>query len=247
MKKYIGLALLVLIIGKIGALDTESSHFIDYLLGIERPGSPRIFQDGVVFTAPSSYRSVGIAFAHEGFATIHWFKKLLIPVDMPAAAKKESGPTVSYEDSGFLFYAWEIPPGMREAEYRLVINGLWTSDPLNSLLRRDPVSGLLRSVVALPDIPRTPAATAGPAGTLSLSYQAPSGETVTVAGDFNGWDPFMYELRETAPGLYTMTLPLPPGTYHYVFYHRGRRIPDPNSPNWVYTANGEAATEVIIR
>jgi hypothetical protein len=56
----------------------------------------------------------------------------------------------------------------------------------------------------------------------------------------------MYELRETAPGLYALTLPLPPGTYHYVFFHRGLRILDPYNHNRAYTAEGQAATEAVV-
>jgi hypothetical protein len=237
----------VVIIGNIGALDTESYQFIDHLLGLKTPGKPEIVDGGVLFTAPSGRRSVGIAFAHEGFAKIHWFQKLMKVRDDPEAADAKKGDEDLYRDSGILFHAHPLPQDMRELEYRLIIDGLWTVDPLNPLRRMDERSGIYRSVVILPEVRHIPTAFDGPPGTLSFTYQALPGETVTVAGDFNGWDPFMYELRETAPGLYSLVLPLPPGTYRYVFYHRGQRVPDPNNTAKVYSRTGEVVSEAAVR
>jgi 1,4-alpha-glucan branching enzyme len=120
-------------------------------------------------------------------------------------------------------------------------------DPQNPLREQDERTGIVHSVLRLPAIARTPATDDGPPGSLSFSYNAQSGETVTVAGDFNGWDPFMYELTETAWGRYTLVLPLPPGTYHYVFYHRGQRLLDPNNHRTVYTQSGAAVSEAVVR
>lgn len=247
MKRFIIPMFLVFIIGTIGALDTESYQFIDHLLRLKAPGKPEFLDNGVLFTAPSRFRSVGIAFAHEGFAKVYWFQKLMKVRDDPEAANPKKGDADLYQDSGILFYAHPFPPGERELEYRLIIDGLWTVDPLNPLRRMDERSGIYRSVVIFPEIRQTPAAFDGPPGTFSFTYRAPSGETVTVAGDFNGWDPFMYELREIAPELYSLVLPLPPGTYRYVFYHRGRRFSDPNNPVKAYNSSGEVVSEAVVR
>jgi hypothetical protein len=250
MKKYMVLTLLIVIIGTIGALDTESYQFVDHLLRMSGPAGPELFEDGVIFTISSAYRRVGVAFAYEGFSKIHWFRKLLSNRN-EAPPPPEGSKVVPdiYQDSGILFYAQEIPKNLEELEYRLVIDGLWTADPLNPLRRQDEPSGQLRSVIPLPR-QKTPAAAgepASPPGHFRFTYRAPPGETVTVAGNFNGWDPFMYELRETAPGLYSLVLPLPPGTYHYVFYHRGERFEDPNNFNRIYTRDGKSASEAVVR
>jgi hypothetical protein len=247
MKRFIIITFLVAIIGSIGALDTESYQFTARLLSLKAPGKPEILDDGVLFTAPSSSRSVGIAFAHEGFAKIYWFQKLMKVRDDPEAANVKKGDEDLYRDSGILFHAYPLPPDSRELEYRLIIDGLWTVDPLNPLRRMDERSGIYRSVVILPEIPQISTAYDGPPGTLSFTCRSSPGETVTVAGDFNGWDPFMYELRETAPGFYSLVLPLPPGTYHYVFYNRGQRFPDPNNPVKVYTRTGNVVSEAAVR
>ncbi|MDR2110108.1 MAG: glycogen-binding domain-containing protein [Spirochaetaceae bacterium] len=247
MKKIITLMLLGLIIGNIGAVDTESYQFIDHLLSLTGPGMPEIYEDAVIFTAPSSYRRVGIVFAHEDFSKIYWFRKLMVSVDNPNYSGKSKEPSVIYEDSGILFHVYTVPEDIRELEYRLIIDGLWTVDPLNPLRRPDPRSGLARSLVFLPEISRSHSVFDGPPGSLSFYYNAPPGETITVAGNFNGWDPFMYELRERMPGQYSLTLPLPPGVYQYVFFHRGERVLDPNNSSRVYTREGKTASEAVVR
>jgi hypothetical protein len=189
---------------------------------------------------------VGIAFAHEGFSKVYWFQKLMAPRDAEAPeGNKKKKPDI-YQDTGILFHAMTVPKDVREVEYRLIIDGLWTLDPLNPLRRLDKNTGILHSLVILPELKRDPAPDDGPAGSLSFHYRAPPGEIVTVAGDFNGWDPFMYELVETAPGQYSITIPLPRGTYHYVFYHRGQRNLDPYNHRTAYTKTGDMVSEATI-
>jgi hypothetical protein len=248
MKTIIAVTLLVFVIGFTGAVDIESYQFVDRLLSLDGPGAPEFYEDAVLFTAPSSYRRVGVAFAYEGFSRVYWFRKLLIPQD-PVAAPISAGQKRPdpYRDSGILFHVHQAPDNIRELEYRLIIDGLWTTDPANTLSRKDRISGLVYSVVPIPAAEKTPDPLKGPPGSLSFSFKGPPGETVTVAGSFNGWDPFMYELREGPPGLYTLALPLPPGTYQYVFFHRGERFLDPYNFNRVYSKEGKTASEIEIK
>ncbi|MDR2313559.1 MAG: glycogen-binding domain-containing protein [Spirochaetaceae bacterium] len=247
MKTLCGGILLTLIIGTIGAADTDSFRFIDHLLQVQAPDKPYVLEDAVIFTAPSSYRRVGVAFAHEGFSKVYWFRKLMVSNENSGPWIKEKPPADLYRDSGILFYIYRVPEELRgDLEYRLVIDGLWVRDPLNPHYRRDPNSGIVRSVVALPPIKRPDSPNRGPPGALTFTFYAETGETVTVAGSFNRWDPFMYELREVSPGRYTLSLPLPPGTYQYVFFYRGERRLDPNNPRRIYTREGKAANEASV-
>ena len=240
--------LLMAIIGSIGAADTDSFLYIDFLLQMRGPEKPHIVDDSVIFTASSSYRRVGIAFAHEGFGKIYWFRRLMAANDNAGAWVKNRPPADLYRDSGLLFYVYTIPDTLRgNLEYRLVIDGLWVKDPVNPDSRVDPASGITRSVVFISGVKRSDSPNRGPEGTLTFTYYAPPGETVTVAGSFNRWDPYMYELKETSPGKYTLSLPLPPGTYQYVFFHRGERRLDPNNPARVYTREGKAANEAAVK
>jgi hypothetical protein len=224
----------------------ESHKVTEYLLGLKGPNAPVFIEDMVVFTASSSLRRVGVAFADEGFYKVHWFRQMLIkqdPLDIAADPRHVS----PYKDSGILFYIHKAPEGATEIEYRLIINGLWTTDPVNPNMRRDSNSGLTWSTLALP--PRTPelGPLKGPPGSLSFFFTGPPGETVSVGGSFNGWDPFMYELKEGPPGNYSLNIPLPPGRYQYVFFHRGQRYLDPNNASRVYSKDGRVASEIVIQ
>ena len=246
MKTFITTALLILIIGNIEAVDTRSYHFIDFLRSISAPGKPEIFGNGVIFTASSSHQRVGISFAHEGYARVHWFQRLMIPGDMAEieAAGRNRRNIDPNIDSGIMFHLAIIPEGIKNMDYRLVIDGLWTADPLNPLTVTGP-SGVVQSRVSLPERPQAVLASAP--GTFRFNFRAPPGEIVTVAGTFNNWDPFMYELRETSPGFYTLTLPLPPGNFQYVFFHRGEQHYDPANMRRLYTRYGRVISVGVVQ
>jgi hypothetical protein len=227
----------------IESVDSYELH--DRLLSFSGPGAPEIVDDMIIFTASSSLRRVGIAFADEGFAKVHWFRQLLAvrdPAEIPRTEKKPS----PYQDSGIIFHIYQIPEEATEIEYRLIVNGLWTTDPANPHTRRD-ASGLSRSVISLPPKEMIHNPLKGPPGSLSFAFKGPPGETVTVAGSFNGWDPFMYELREGSAGNYSINIPLPPGKYQYVFFHRGQRYLDPYNHSRIYAKDGKAASEIVIQ
>jgi 1,4-alpha-glucan branching enzyme len=127
-----------------------------------------------------------------------------------------------------------------------VVNGLWTTDPLNPQTRRDLASGLSFSVLHLPQRPSRPNPASGLPEGLRFSFRGPPGEVVTVAGCFNNWDPFMFELREGPAGYYSLLIPLPPGTYQYLFFHRGQRLTDPYNPNRIFARDGRAASVIVV-
>jgi len=57
----------------------------------------------------------------------------------------------------------------------------------------------------------------------------------------------MYELKEIYPGFYTLTLPLPPGSFQYLFYSNGEQITDPENPRRLYNREGRAVSEGIVQ
>jgi hypothetical protein len=246
MKRIVLFCLLIIAASFSWADEWENYEVLNQLLRIHSPSAPVIVENYVIFTADSGLRRIGVAFAHENFANVYWFRPLVIPQDR---LNNQFDPLISsgtYMDSGLQFHIYQIPMNMRELEYRLVINGLWTIDPLNPQSRRDPVSGLTMSVLSLPYRRVPPDPLNGLPEGLNFSFRGPPGEIVTVAGNFNGWDPFMYQLREYPEGVYSITIPLPPGTYQYVFYHRGQRYVDPYNPRRIYTREGSAASEIVV-
>jgi hypothetical protein len=192
-----------------------------------------------------------VAFANEDFASIHWFKRLETPGDDPNPNDKNAllNPPKP-KDTGLLFYAYVIPENVSKLEYRMVINGLWTVDPMNPDREYDNATGLARSVFQLPAMSRSPESTAtGKSKTpvrFAIKENREENGEITVAGDFNNWDPYMYPLEANGKGWYTLDLPLKPGSYHYVFYKNGERMLDPANPSRVYYADGQTASSITV-
>lgn len=175
---------------------------------------------------------------------------MLTPInDTVTFDEKSKIPTEMLHDSGLLFFAysgWE-QEDLKKLEYRLIIDGLWTVDPSNPVRRFDTATGKEYSVAPVPRRVSLPKTTGNPPGILHFSMKTESGESITVAGDFNNWDPFMYQLRETAAGLYVLDLPVPAGIWRYSFFVRGEQINDPNNPAKEWTSDGKPISVVSVK
>jgi len=247
MKTIFNAVLFTIAVSFAWTADWETTEIIDRLRTFSGPEAPVIIENSVIFTASSSVRRIGVAFAHENFTNIHWFRQLLVSQDRlyaPIPPGKDFPDP--YKDSGIQFHVYQVPENINELEYRLIINGLWTVDPANSRVRKDPVSGLYWSVLSIPHRTPKPDPYKSLPGGITFTIEKPPGETVAVAGNFNGWDPFMYELKEGPPGIYSIIIPLPPGTYQYVFFHRGQRYVDPNNPRRIYAKDRSAASLIDV-
>jgi hypothetical protein len=179
--KTIGIFVLLIISASfIWASDWESHELLDRLLAIREPGTPVIHDGWVIFTADSSLRRVGVSFAHENFANIYWFRMLLVSQDrMDPIIPTDPRIPSTHRDSGVMFYVYQIPEHLMELEYRLIVNGLWTTDPLNPQIRRDPVTGLSMSFLRLPHRQLRPNPLRGLPEGLRFSFAGPPGETIT--------------------------------------------------------------------
>jgi 1,4-alpha-glucan branching enzyme len=61
----------------------------------------------------------------------------------------------------------------------------------------------------------------------------PDADSVSLAGDFNNWDPNANPMTKDAAGLWKATVDLKPGTYHYKFVVDGTWTSDPNNSDTV--------------
>jgi hypothetical protein len=78
----------------------------------------------------------------------------------------------------------------------------------------------------------SPAATAADAPWVYVQFrlEAPEASRVTLAGSFTDWQP-LHDLHQTAPGVWSVMVPLTPGVYDYTFVIDGSDwIPDPHAP-----------------
>ena len=77
-----------------------------------KAGPPEVYNGYAFFTfqIQTPVRYVGISFLHEQFRRVHLFQR---------------------NDKGVLFFAYPIHEGMTHLDYRLIVDGLWITDPLN--------------------------------------------------------------------------------------------------------------------
>lgn len=215
------------------ALPIDDADFATIAATISEVSAPYVKDDYIIFTQRKGPRYVGIAFDFENFREIHQFK-----------IKNKRNDAYEIEDSLF-FYILKLPKSVQSVNYRLVVDGLWTLDPLNEKCEFNTKSGLVLSQV---NARRTiPAVTEKlDNGKVRFTYSGKPGEQVRLGASFTNWDSWIYELKEITPGQYQLDLPLPPGTYQYAFYIGMKSYPDKTNPERCYTADGKEASVLVV-
>lgn len=212
-------------------LDT---YEIDTLITkIDKVRSPYISGDYVVFTAECTSRHVGIAFDFEGFKTIHSFQKL------------NKTDTENKVIDSIYFYILEVPKGIKTVGYRLIIDGLWTLDPLNKNTVFNNESNIKVSKIDL-NRPEEAITTILPNGNVRFVYHGESGQNIRLGGSFTNWDSSIYTLKETKPELYELELTLPKGTYYYSYYSGIMSFIDKTNPERAYSKDGKTVSMIIV-
>jgi len=192
---------------------------------------PKVVDGELVLSAYGPYRSVAAAFAHEGFAILHPYEK---------------------NRQGVFVLAYPVPLNRSEdLEYRVIMDGVWTIDPANPRRLEDPETGLLLSSAPVPLLSDLHLGLyrllAEDGTTARFLFRAASGESVTVCGDFDSWDPFIHEMTETSPGIYRLDLPLPPGRHYYRFNYRGEALTDPLNPSKASSRDGQVVSVIVTQ
>ncbi len=233
------LALLVFTMAAVPLFAEKKIEFKDYDLdvlihNIDEPGAPVITNDYIVFTAEPNHRYVGIAFEHENYQIVHPFKALVMTDDDGNSYRKH------------LFYCYERKHEFTTLKYRLVIDGLWTIDPLNPRKEYDDSVNLYFSVVEDPNSVKIYTKQDKTDG-VHFIYKGESGLKLHIAGTFTNWDPWIYEMVETSPGLYELELPLPAGKYYYNYYIGLTPVLDNTNPQKIYTKDGRSASVLTVK
>ena len=193
--------------------------------------APEIVDEQVVFSYQSSEptRRVGIAFEHENFRTVH--------------------PFIRNRHKVFVL-SYPIPPEQETLVYRLVVDGIWQADPRNRNTIQLP-GGHACSVFQLPREEETgkKRSTSVEENRVVFRYPAETDGQVTVAGNFNHWDPFMHRLSKDSSrsDAYSLSISLPPGTYYYYFVVNGRRVLDPRNPRTMRSNDGHRVSVIELR
>jgi len=81
-----------------------------------------------------------------------------------------------------------------------------------------------------------------------FSLDAPAATTVSIVGDFNGWNPVALPMRRSADGVrWEIDVVLPPGRYSYAFVVDGRLSPDPRAPRAASDDFGMPNSVLMVR
>jgi hypothetical protein len=186
--------------------------------------APRMVGDVLLLTLKPGVptRSVGVRFAHESWKVLHPY---------------------AVNDSGVFVMDYPVPEGVREIRYKIVVDGLWMADPTNPRVDTD-AAGNEFSVFTLEKEPVRPILNPRRQtdGAVTFTFRGAPGKRVSIAGDFNHWDPFVDTLAETAPGTYLITLRVPKGDHWYFFFSDGRRILDMFNPETGIDPDGNAVS-----
>lgn len=85
-----------------------------------------------------------------------------------------------------------------------------------------------------------------PVRTVVMRFQAPHARVVAVAGDFNHWSVEKGLMKKESEGVWTLEVPLEPGTYQYMFVVDGELwVPDPNAE--LYRDDGFGNKNSVLR
>jgi hypothetical protein len=214
---------------------TEDSYDREIIIAeIGGSGEPYIRGDYIVFTAQAHSRHVGIAFDFEQFRAIHSYRRINTrDIDNEII-------------SSTYFYVLKIPEGADSVSYKIIIDGLWSTDPLNPNTKFDSASNSVLSTVRVPR-QTTPATRITAQGRVRFVYIGEAGQKIHLGGSFTNWDPFIYEMRETRAGLYECEIALLPGTHYYNYYKGMTSIADHTNPSRAYTQDGRTASVIEVR
>lgn len=236
MRKYISIFIIPFLIFctavQIAAEEIDSLVYAELVNSIAVTEAPRIKDGYIIFTADGKKRHTGIAFEHETYKYTHSFKKI-------SGLEAEVGTA-----EPVMFFIMKIPESMNKIRYRIVTDGLWTSDPSNPDTEYDYNNGFMVSCLDIPFVKefKTEPTAAG----VNFVYKGEPNQMIGLAGSFNNWDPFMYLMKETSEGVYQLELPLPKGTWIYSYFIGFERKTDNTNPNRVYSTDGKTASLIEL-
>jgi hypothetical protein len=206
----------------------ESVELYLHLQDIEHARLPEVYGGYLVFSYEAQGHAYIVAarFSHENYTILHNFRK---------------------NDNNIFVLAIPAPPESTLIKYRFMVDGVWTHDPANPTSEKDAVGNVL-SLLSFEKTDDTPVESPRllENGFVEFSLRANSGSFVTIAGDFNAYDPFSHRLKETATGLYSVRVKLIPGNHYYYFVVDGLPLVDPRNERMVVDGDRHRLSVVTI-
>ncbi|TCL62055.1 maltoporin/sucrose porin [Hydrogenispora ethanolica] len=82
---------------------------------------------------------------------------------------------------------------------------------------------------------------------VTFTFKAPDATAVYLSGSFNSWNPAGQKMSKGADGVWSVTIPLKPGTYQYKFVVDGTWTPDPDATSTVDDGYGGKNAVLLVR
>ncbi|HDP80195.1 MAG TPA: hypothetical protein ENN21_05065 [Spirochaetes bacterium] len=142
--------------------------------------------------------------------------------------------------SGVWYYLYSDPDSDVQCRYKLVVDGLWTSDPGNPN-RDDDGAGSYVSLLGAPRAAEGTQLSFRRAGRDYIEFRLykPEARMVSLVGDFNNWNPENDLLEKDHNGVWRLKKRLTPGSYRYRYIVDGRWMPDLYNENTASDSNGK--------
>ncbi len=213
------------------SLAQASGESIDlnlHLQAYEEARPPEVFDDVIIFSyqPPSRVFIVGARFSHEKFEIFHPYMK---------------------NENGVYVLALPLPPHGGVITYRLMVDSVWMPDPANPASVTNE-QGVVFSAFTYQKTAQTPLISPRLLGDgyVEFTVAGQPGELITIAGDFNGYNPFTQRLAETRPGVYGIKLKLLPGRHLYYFVLDGVPFIDPLNEHVVLDVDQKQLSVVTV-
>lgn len=226
--KYLLTFLLIISLAPLAAQDENDDMYLFLTIqDLYRGTTPILYKDKIIlsYSVNKPVRHVGAVFAHEEYRTLHSFQ---------------------VNSKGVFYLLMDAPENVSELVYRIVIDGLWTTDPNNSMtlsddkgteLSRLPLEIKTEDTIASPLIKPNSAE-------FYFSYE--EGKNIWLTGSFVSWNPYQLKMKEVEPGLYYLRVRLLPGQYDYAFFDGVNQILDPLNSSFAYKTDGRRVSRFKI-
>ncbi len=86
----------------------------------------------------------------------------------------------------------------------------------------------------------------GPLHLVDFFCHAPQAKSVSLIGDFNGWDPAAHPMNRMPDGGWVIRLELPHGHHQYLFLVDGKPTLDPSAMGKVHNERNETVSLIAI-
>jgi 5'-AMP-activated protein kinase regulatory beta subunit len=82
---------------------------------------------------------------------------------------------------------------------------------------------------------------------VTFRLDEPEAHEVSVAGDFNNWNPSAHQMKRSARGSWSKAIMLPPGRYEYKFFVNGKWRNDPANDQLLANIFGTMNNLLVVR